>query len=228
MLPRGGRAHSAARRAHQEAELHQVRFVDVLNGHGILAGCRREGVQPDRAAAEFVHHRAKDGAIHLVQPQLVHALHGNRLPCHIEADDAAAAHLRVVADALEHPVCDSRRTAASARDFHDACVLRVNLQNRRASADDLRQFLRLVHFQPEENAEAVAQRGGQLTCAGCRANEREFRHGDANRPRGRAFANHDVDGKVLHRGVQHLFHRAGEAVNFVDEQHVPLIEVRQN
>ena len=92
----------------------------------------------------------------------------------------------------------------------------------------MRQFLRLVHFQPEEDAEAVAQRGGQLTRTGCRADEREFRHGDANRPRGRAFANHDVDGEILHRGVQHLFHRAGEAVNFVDEQHVPLIEVRQN
>ena len=54
MLPRGGRAHSAARRAHQEAKLHQVRFVDVLNGHGILAGCRRKRVQPDRAAADVI------------------------------------------------------------------------------------------------------------------------------------------------------------------------------
>ena len=39
---------------------------------------------------------------------------------------------------------------------------------------------------------------------------------------------HDVELEVLHRRVQHLFHRPGQAVDLVDEQHVAVLELGED
>lgn len=44
-------------------------------------------------------------------------------------------------------------------------------------------------------------------------------------PGGRILSQHDVDGKVLHCGIQDLLHLAIEPVDLVHEQHVALLEV---
>src|SRR5262249_1377842 len=48
-----------ARRALEEAELEQVRLVDILDRLGLLAERDRERREPDRAAAELLHDRAQ-------------------------------------------------------------------------------------------------------------------------------------------------------------------------
>ena len=55
--------------------------------------------------------------------------------------------------------------------------------------------------------------------------EREARQIEPDRARGRALADDDVERVVLHRRIEHLFHRAVEAVDLVDEEHVALVEV---
>ena len=77
-------------------------------------------------------------------------------------------------------------------------------------------------------AEPVAQRAGQRTGAGGGTDKRERRDLERNRRGTRALADDDVDAEVLHREVEHLLGRPGDAVDLVDEQHVVLDEVRQH
>ena len=111
MLPCGGRADPASRRAHQEAQLHQEGLVDVLDGHRVLAGSRREGIQTHRAAAELVHHAGEHLAVGAVEAQLIHALHGDGLSGDLQRDLPGSLDLRVVPDPLEHAIGDAGRAA---------------------------------------------------------------------------------------------------------------------
>ena len=46
---------------------------------------------------------------------------------------------------------------------------------------------------------------------------------------GRRFlAQHDIDGKILHRWVKHLFYLTVQAVNLIHKQHISLLEIVQN
>ena len=48
------------------------------------------------------------------------------------------------------------------------------------------------------------------------------------RARARSAPEHDVEREVLHRRVEHLLHGARQAVDLVDEEHVVLLEVRED
>ena len=91
---------------------------------------------------------------------------------------------------------------------------------------DLHELLGGVHLQPEDDAEAVAQRRGQRARARRRADQRELGQLNADAVGHRALASDDVQRVVLHRRIEHLFHGVGQAVNLVDEQHVALREIR--
>ena len=52
-----------------------------------------------------------------------------------------------------------------------------------------------------------------------------MRQVEAYRAGGRPLAYDDVEGEILHRRVEHLFHGAVQAVNLVDEEDVAFLEV---
>ena len=66
-------------RAHDEAQLHQVGLVYVLDGHCVLACGGGQRVQSHGAAAELVHHRGQHVAVGAVKAQLVHVQHVQRI-----------------------------------------------------------------------------------------------------------------------------------------------------
>ena len=90
------------------------------------------------------------------------------------------------------------------------------------------ELLGLVEVQVPGEAEPVAQRRGQQPGPGGGPDQGE--RGDVERDRGRAgaLADHDVDPEVLHREVQHLLGRAGEAVDLVDEDDLALLQRGQH
>ena len=51
---------------------------------------------------------------------------------------------------------------------------------------------------------------------------------EADRARRRALADHDVELEVLHRRIEHLFDRARQPVDLVDEEHVAVVEVGED
>ena len=85
-----------------------------------------------------------------------------------------------------------------------------------------------VVVEPRDEAEAVAQRTGDEAGARGRADEREAREVEPDRARRRALADHDVELEVLHRGIEHFLDRPRQAVHLVDEQHVAVVEVRED
>ncbi len=60
------------------------------------------------------------------------------------------------------------------------------------------------------------------------ADEREARKVEPYRLGGGALAEHDVDREVLHSRVENLFHRAGQAVDLVDEEDVARLQVGED
>ena len=76
----GGEHHPAAGRPGEEANLHQIRLVDILDGHRFLSDDRRQGVQAHRAAVIVPDHGLQHPPIHHVQAQLIHLQAIERLP----------------------------------------------------------------------------------------------------------------------------------------------------
>ena len=95
------------------------------------------------------------------------------------------------------------------------------------TGDYPRKLVRGIKLQLQQHAEAVPQGACYLPSARGSAHQREARQVDADALRRGALAYHDVQRIILQRGVQHLFHLAGKAVYLVDEQHVALLQVRQ-
>ena len=92
------------------------------------------------------------------------------------------------------------------------------------AADDRPELPRVVVAEPERHAEAVAERRRQEAGPGRRADERERRQVERQRPRGGALPEDDVEAEVLERRVEDLLRRAVEPVDLVDEEHVARLE----
>src|SRR5918999_1767818 len=81
------RDHAAARRALQEAELEQVRLVDVLDRVGLLPERDRERREPDGAAAELVRDGRQKLPVGPLEPDAVDLVELERLARDVEGDD---------------------------------------------------------------------------------------------------------------------------------------------
>ena len=102
---------------------------------------------------------------------------------------------------------------------------RARPRRSRAPIDDSHQVLDLVEIYPHGDAEPLPQRRGDQAGAGGGPDQGKRRQVDADGPRRRAFADDQVELEVLHGGIEDLFHRRGQAMDFVDEQHVPGLQV---
>src|SRR4051812_8929406 len=222
--PRRRSRHAAPRGALEEPALEQVGLVDILDRVGLLAHRHRERRQPDGTAAELLADRRQDLAVEAVQAELVDVEHGQRRVRGARGDDAAVAHLGVVAHAPQEPVGDTRRRAGAGRDRARAGGLDLDAQDRRAAPDDDRELLDRVGLEAGLDAEAVAQRRGQQPRARRRADQRERRQLERHHARAGALADGDRQPAVLHGGVEGLLQRAVEPVDLVDEEHRARLE----
>src|SRR5262249_33760620 len=131
-------------------------------------------------------------------------------------------------NAPQDPVRDPRRAARTARDLVGRVVGHLDSKDPCTAAHDRRELLGRVVVEPEREAEAVAERRRQEPGARRRADERERRQVERQRPRGRALPDRDVEPEVLEGRVEDLLDRAVEAVDLVDEEDVAGLERRQD
>ena len=89
-----------------------------------------------------------------------------------------------------------------------ALVVERHAEDARGAVEDRDEVVGLVVVEPGDEAEAVAQRPGDQPGARGGADQREARELEPDRARRGALPDHDVELEVLHRGVEHLFHRA--------------------
>src|SRR5579859_5822455 len=224
MLAAELRDRAAARRALDEAELQQIRLVDVLDRVGLLAERNSERGQADRPAVELHDDRAQELTRLAVEPEGVHLEELERLARDVVRDRTLMAHLRDVAHAPEDAVRHARRPARAAGDLLGRVVCYLDTEDAGRAAGDRRELDRLVVVEPERHAEALAQRSRQQTRARRRADEREGRQVERQRARSRALADDDVETEVFQRRIEDLLDRAVQAVDLVDEEHVSRLE----
>ena len=137
-------------------------------------------------------------------------------------------HLGDVADTPEDAVGDSRCASRPERDLGRGVVVDRDAEDAGGAPDDHRQLLGLVVAEPERQAEAVAQRGRQQAGAGSRADERELRQVECQRPRGRPLSDDDVEPEILERRIEDLLDRAVDAMDLVDEEDVTQLEAGED
>ena len=222
------RDHTPARGALEEAELEQVRLVDVLDRVGLLAERDGERGEADRATFELVRDRPEQLAVRALETLGVDLEQVERLCGDLARDRAVVANLRDVADAAQDPVRDPRCPARPARDLGGRVVLDLDAEDAGGAPHDRRELILVVVAEPEGHPEAVAQRCRQKTGARRRPDESEGRQVERERPRGRSLADDDVEPEVLQRGIEDLLDRPVDAVDLVDEEHVPGLERRQD
>src|SRR4051794_28875785 len=109
-----------------------------------------------------------------------------------------------VADPPEEPAGNARRAPRASGNLSGALVAQVYAQQSGSAADDLLELFDGVEVEPDRDSEAVAQRCSQQSLASRRADERKARQLDPNRTRRWAFADHQVERAVLHRGIEHF------------------------
>ena len=114
--------------------------------------------RPDRPALVLFVDGRQETPVQTVQAQFVHFQVPQLNVGGLAGDDVAGVQLRVVADALEHPVGDTGRTTRAARDFVRSLRGNGNAQNVGRAAHDGIQLVHTVQFELMVNAEAVAHR----------------------------------------------------------------------
>ncbi len=142
-------------------------------------------------------------------------------------DDAVGADLGVVAHPAQQPVGDAGRAARAAGDLVRAVGFESHVEQPRRAGQHLLQFGGVVEVHVPGEPEAVAQRAGEQTGAGGGADQRERSELERDRRCARPLADDHVDPEVLHRQVEQLLGRAGDAVDLVDEQHLAIGEAGQ-
>ena len=114
---RGRHRDAPAWRAGEHPLLDQERLVHVLDRLGLLADADRQRRQADRAAAELAAQGVEDGAVDLVEAELVDPEQRQPGARDVGRDVAVAADLGEVADPAQQAVGDARRAARAAGDL---------------------------------------------------------------------------------------------------------------
>ena len=185
---------------------------------------RGERLDADRARAELLDDRRQELAIRGVEALVVDLEQAHGFPRRALVHSAVAVDLGVVADALEEPVHDARRSPAPPGDGDGGAGIDLDVEDPGRPLDDLGQLRLLVEVEAVGGPEAVAQRRGDPPGPGRGPDDGERLEGQAQGSGGRPLADHHVEGVVLHRRVEDLFDRVVEAVDLVDEEDVPLVE----
>ncbi len=220
--------HPPARRALQEAELEQIRLVDVFDRVRLLAERDRERREADGPALELVRDRVEQIAVDALEADVVHFEQLEGLGRDVQRDLTAVTNLGDVSDAPEDPICHSRRAARPARDLYGSLVREVDAEDSGRAPHDRRELVLLVVAETERHAEAVAQRRREETGPGRRADEREVRQIERERPSAGALSDHDVEPEVLERRIQDLLDGPVHPMDLVDEEDVAWLEAGED
>ena len=162
--------------------------------------------------------------IHFIQTVLVDFKHFQSGNGGGGGGDALGSGESVVADPAEKIVGDTGGATASASDFGGGGVLQLHAEEGGGAADDGGQILDGVVVEAVGDAEAGAKRGAEEARTGGGTDEGEARKIEADGAGGGALINDDIDSKIFDGGIEVLFDHFGEAVDFVDEEDIALLQ----
>ena len=111
------------------------------------------------------------------------------------------------------------------RDLHRRVIVDRHAEDSGRAPDNLLDVVLAVVVEPMDDAEAGAQGRRQQARARRGADERVRLERHLHGARAGPLPDHDVEHVVFHRRIQRLLDRRRHAVDFVDEEHVTLLEV---
>src|SRR5579859_6454165 len=217
MLVGQPRRNSSARSAVQEPYLNEKRLVHLLNSFGLFGERRRQRVQAHRAALIFLDDGQQQLAIHFVEAVLIYFQH---LQCRLRRSQVylpSAAHLGKIAHPPQQPVSDARRAPRAARNLLRAIALQRDVEDLGGALQDEAQLVLAVKIQPQQQAKARAQRGGEQSRARGGAHKGERLDVERVGTRRRPLPDDDVELVVFERRIKYLFQRRLQAVDFIEE-----------
>jgi len=176
----------------------------------------------------FLDDGEQEFAIDFVEAVLIDFQHLERRFRGGEIDVSGGADLRVVADSAEQAIGDAGRASGTAGDFGGAFAIDFHAEDFCGTLDDDAEIIVRVELEAQQKAEARAQRGGEQARARGGSDESEGLHVHGVGASGRALADHDVEFVVFERGVEDLFERGLEAMHFVDEEDLLVVQVRKD
>ena len=218
----------APRRPLEEAELEEIRLVDVLDRVRLLSKRNRERRETHGAATELVGHGREQLAICALEARLVDLQQLERLSRDVEGDRARVADLGNVANPAKDSVRNPGRSASSSCDLVSGAGVDLDAEDPRRAAHDRRELLPFVVPEPEGHPETVAERRREQTGAGRRPHEREGREIESQRSRPGALSDDDVEPEVLEGRVQDLLDGAVHPVDLVHEEDIARLEARED
>src|SRR5256885_10514465 len=173
MLVGARRGRASAGSPHEVSLGHEVRLVDVLEGIGLLAHCRRQRFEPHRASRELVDQGVEDLAIHGIEPRSIYLEAQQRPIRRFPRDRAVAFDLREIAHPPQQSIGNARRASRPPRDLLRAALVDANAELSRRPPDDLLQVARGVVVEAADDATGAALRTGAESPAGGRAYDLE-------------------------------------------------------
>ena len=228
VLVGAGSGNAATRGAIEHAHLHEIGLVHFLDGVFFFAESGGEGAETDGPAGIFIEESNHQIAVDLVEAVLIDAEHVERLQGDFAGDAAASADFGEVTGAAKKAVGDARRAAAASGDFFGAGVVHLDVQNFRGAVEDDEEIPGLVEIEAMDNAKAGAKRRGDKPGASGGADESEMTEMEGMDARARSLANHQVDAKIFHRGVENFFDGGLKAMDFVEKKYLARLEGRKD
>jgi hypothetical protein len=143
-------------------------------------------------------------------------------------DAAAGSNLREIAGTAQEPVGYARCAPAASSNFFGARVVHLNVQNFGGAMKDDEQIRGFVEIEPVNDAEARPKRCGDKSSAGRGTGKGEMIQVERVDARARSLADHQIDPKVFHRGIEDLFNRRLQAMDLIKEKDFALFEGSQD
>src|SRR3989344_1405938 len=219
---------AAAGGAFEKSELHEVRFVDLLDGRFLFRERCGDGFEAHRPAVEFLDDDGEDIAVGLIQARLVYLQKRERFFHGLDVQGLFA-HFRKVTRAFEKIIRGARRRPTSAGDFSHGFFVCRDAEYLCGAPQYLRDLIVGVVREAERaTGEAATQRGGEHRDARRRRDERERGKFELDRARGGTFADDDIENTGFHRGGEDFFNSAVQTVYLVYKEDVALRKIRKN
>ena len=177
-----------------------------------------------RSSLPFAREGLEETFIHFVQTVLIDLKHlegGNRGS---SGGGPLGTGERVITNPAEEVVCDAWGASATPSDFWGGLWLEFNFQERSGALHDGRKIFDRVVVESVGDAESGAKGGTEKARTRSGSNQRKAGKVKANGSGGGALIDDDIDPKIFDGGIEVLFDHFGEAVDFVDEENVALLQ----
>ena len=143
-------------------------------------------------------------------------------------DAPIAVDLRPVAHPANQPIGDARRPPGPVGYLHGPPLLDLQTHDPGRSRDDLDHVFISVETKAEKKPEPAPQRRRQHAGTRRGPDQSERFQVQSDRFGVRAFPDQNIEFVILHGRIEAFFNHSIEPVNFIDEQNVAPLQVRQN